>query len=163
MAVGQKVLPPTASAVDELYKGYAAWLVRAVRRRGGGEASEDIVQEAFLRASSYSADELARHPKALLLKIARSVMLNAARDACRQKRDPSGYEAVDWQGADQEHNLLLGEIIAAIPEVYRDAFVLHRFGGMTYVEIARAHGVTVKVVEWRVSRALAICSERLRG
>jgi DNA-directed RNA polymerase specialized sigma24 family protein len=33
---------------------------------------------------------------------------------------------------------------------------------MTYEEIAEAQSISVKVVEWRVAKALAICAKRLR-
>lgn len=134
-------------------------MVRPGRTR---EAADDVVQETFIRARAYAPEGLTRHPKALLLKIARSIILNAARDASRKKRDPMGYEPATWQPADQYQRILLAEIIAAIPQPYRDTFILSRFDGMTYAEIARAQGVTVKVVEWRVARALAICTERMR-
>ena len=153
---------PKTSELGDLHREYARWLERVVRRRGASDTAEDIVQETFLRASVYDPEALLRHPKALLLKIARSVVLNAARDAKRKKRDPTGYDPQVWQGADQYQQILLAETIAAIPEPYRDTFVLNRFEGMTYVEVAEAQGITVKVVEWRIGRALAICAERLR-
>jgi RNA polymerase sigma-70 factor (ECF subfamily) len=48
-----------------------------------------------------------------------------------------------------------------MPPLYRDIFVLNRFGGMTYPEIARARGISVKTVEWRMSKALEHCASRL--
>ena len=39
----------------------------------------------------------------------------------------------------------------------RKAFVLHRADGLTYPEIAAAMGISVKMVEKHISRALAEC------
>jgi len=151
-----------ASELAFVHLQYGRWLERMMRRRSGPLPVEDVVQETFLRASVYEPEALLRHPKALLLKIAKSVVMNAARDASRKKRDPVGYDPQVWQSADQYQQVLLAETIAAIPQPYRDTFVLNRFEGMTYVEVATAQGVSVKVVEWRIAQALTICSKRLR-
>ena len=161
MSVAQNPPPVSEPTLTDLHRRYARWLTAIVRRRDAASA-EDIVQETFLRASTYSPDDLWRHPKALLLKIARSVMANAARDAGRKKRDPAGHVPEQWHYADQFQHVLLAETLVAIPDPYRDTFLLSRLAGMTYVEIAEAQSISVKVVEWRVAQALAICAKRLR-
>jgi len=161
MAVTETSSKSSNPALADLHRRYSRWLTAVVRRRDAGSA-EDIVQETFLRASAYAPDDLWRHPKALLLKIARGVMANAARDAGRKKRDPTGHVPQEWLYADQFQHVLLSETLLAIPEPYRDTFLLNRLAGMTYVEIAEAQSISVKVVEWRVAKALAICAKRLR-
>lgn len=49
-----------------------------------------------------------------------------------------------------------------LPELYRDVFILSRFTGMSYLDISRKLGVSVKTVEYRMSRALALCQAALR-
>jgi RNA polymerase sigma-70 factor (ECF subfamily) len=53
--------------------------------------------------------------------------------------------------------LLVKELILSIPEAYRDVFVLSRFQGLTYEEIATRCGLSVKSVEWRLGKAIAHC------
>lgn len=49
-----------------------------------------------------------------------------------------------------------------LPPLYRDVFILNRFVGLTYPEMAARYGVTVKAIEYRMSRALALCEAALR-
>ena len=53
-------------------------------------------------------------------------------------------------------------MVLDLPPIYRDVFVLSRFTGLTYEEIASHVGVSVKTVEWRMSKALAMILSRFR-
>lgn len=46
------------------------------------------------------------------------------------------------------------EAIDNLPESYREAFMMHRFGGMSYKEIAASLGVSHKTVDYRIQQAL---------
>lgn len=46
------------------------------------------------------------------------------------------------------------EAVAALPESYRQAFVMHRFRDMSYKEIAETLGVSPKTVDYRIQQAL---------
>ena len=48
----------------------------------------------------------------------------------------------------------IDEAIAALPESYREAFVMHRFKGMSYKEIAEQLQVSSKTVDYRIQQAL---------
>jgi RNA polymerase sigma factor (sigma-70 family) len=149
-----------------LYRDHAPWLARrvAASRPPPGLEAEDVVQEAYLRATRYPTDQVGRHPRALLLTIA----VNVIRDFARKGRLPlepandRGEDRALAQLPDQEYALELKQIIVALPDDLRDVFVLSRFTPMTYVQIARHLGLTEKAVEWRLSKALALCAKRLR-
>ena len=57
---------------------------------------------------------------------------------------------------------MLKQIILALPEAERQVLLMSRFEGMPHAAIARALGISVKTVEWRMSRALARCAAHLR-
>lgn len=46
------------------------------------------------------------------------------------------------------------EAVSALPESYRESFVMHRFQNMSYKEIAVALGVSHKTVDYRIQQAL---------
>jgi RNA polymerase sigma-70 factor (ECF subfamily) len=166
-------LPPRAdkppSTLDELYRRHAAWLGRmlAWRLRATPLDVDDIVQETYIRVARYDATEAGHHPKALLLRIA----VNLARDQMRRNSVRGGLaapiDALDEAALprlepEQHSTLEMKQAILSLPAIYRDVFVLSRFTGLTYQEIASHVGVPVKTVEWRMSRALAMCAAKLR-
>ena len=46
------------------------------------------------------------------------------------------------------------DAVAALPESYREAFVMHRFRDMSYKEIAEILGISPKTVDYRIQQAL---------
>ena len=149
--------PFTASFLRE-----AEWLARTLRQRFKLQGAEDIVQETFLRLATQTD---VQHPRALLLRVA----VNIARDQLRRAivRDRHAAQAIRFGGtflspADQAETLLLKQIVLSLPAADREIFVLSRFRGLTYEEIALHSGLSVKTVEWRMSRSLAHCAKLLR-
>jgi DNA-directed RNA polymerase specialized sigma24 family protein len=145
--------------LDRLYRRYAPWLGAMLRRRFGRgiEAdADDLVQETYARLAPHDTAKIER-PQALLMRVAS----NLAKDLLRRRavrtrhaqqvqREPdtaqSGFQRPrhpPGQGGDP-----------AIPEPYLDVFVLKRFHGLTYEQIATRCGLTVKSVEWRLARAV---------
>jgi RNA polymerase sigma-70 factor (ECF subfamily) len=155
----------SSRALELLYRRYGAWLKRALKKRFGPDAAEDLAQEAYLRLARSGQAEAVEHPKSLLLKIA----VNAGLDQVRRDRRQVGGGSVvpfpdlprDATDADQAEALLLKQIILSLPPILRDVFVLSRFAGLSYEQIAGRLGISVKTVEWRMSRALVICAERI--
>lgn len=142
-------------------------LVEAVQALVGGRLvrNDDLAQEAALRAIESGA--AARHPRAFLTRIARNIAIDEARKlkvrgGAAVQLDALPDHQAPWVGPDQESTLLMKQVILGLPELYRDVFILSRFHGMSYQEIAAERGLTVKAVEYRMSRALALCEAALR-
>lgn len=132
-----------AAGLDALYRRYAAWLAERLKRNVGPEEAADLVQEAYVRVGARVHE--VRHPKTYLLHIA----MNLLRDEARRQTKRDGHRqsvGPDAHAPEQVDRLLLKQIIAAMPALYRDVFVLNRFRGMTYAEIATAKGVSVNSV-----------------
>ncbi|MBB5685019.1 RNA polymerase sigma factor [Sphingobium boeckii] len=158
----------SGEALAQLYRLHAPWLRRMVALLGRpqGMEPEDVVQETYLRAARYQKEDARLQPKALLLRIARNLVRDKARQSASEAR--TLQRAVhtglfdDATPPDQEYLLALKTIILALPPPLRDVFLLSRFTPMTYDEIAKHHGISVKTVEWRMNKALAICADRMR-
>lgn len=145
--------------LDGLYRRYAPWLAAMLRRRFGRgiEAdADDLVQETYARLAPHDTARI-EHPQALLMRVASNLATDLmrrravrSRHAQRVQREPDTAQAA----ASALEILLAKEAILQIPEPYLDVFVLRRFHGMTYEQIATRCGLTVKSVEWRLARAV---------
>ena len=151
------------AGLADLYRRYSAWLTARVAHRFGVDQAEDLAQETWLRIAPYQARGEIRHPKALLLRIASNLAIDAGRRG-------GGREAVpDDDAADapadpppQTELLLLKQVVLSLPQPWRDVFVLNRFACLTYDQIGERLGISTKTVEWRMKKALAHCAVRLR-
>lgn len=159
---------PTASAARELVLRVIATLpiVRAITR-GPLQDRNDLAQETAARCLRRYGGQSDINSSLL-----RRVATNVAIDHYRRERARGGGRSVPLEDAydapalaypaDQESALLLKQVILGLPPLYRDVFILNRFMGLTYAEIAAKYGLSVKAVEYRMHRALALCEEALR-
>lgn len=140
---------------ERVYREHGNWLMAFLRRRFGHQDAEDFAQETYLRAVSVEAH--VRNPRAFLVRIA----LNVARDQIRRRNARpvlvrEGAPVLDE--ASQAEALLLKQAILALPPKLQEVFLLSRFAGLTYEEIAHRCGISVKTVEGRMTKALAMCT-----
>lgn len=157
--------------LDERFRTLSPWLLRTVAHRYGlvHADAEDVVQESFIRLGRYSPDARARYPRALLLRIAANISIDARRRLFG--RSPGRAISLDdlaprfepslVQPADQMFLVDLKSAILALPEPLRETFLLARFTPLTQAEIAARLGISTKTVEWRISKAVAICLQQL--
>ncbi|MBB5746532.1 RNA polymerase sigma factor [Brevundimonas variabilis] len=155
-----KELEPEGDGLGGLYRRYAAWLGRRLRTHVNAEDAADIVQETYLRIAPMATDTI-RHPKSLLLRVATNLMRNNHRRQALMDSARRDFGSDDTTSAPQSQQVLLKQIILTMPTLYQDVFVLSRFGGMTYQEIADLKGLSVQAVQWRMSKALEHCTARL--
>ena len=153
-----------STSIDTAYRRYFP-IIRAkcARMLGDGDEAQDVAQETFLRIAQQAVEW--RSPKALLARIALNVAQDHLRREQAQKRPrlvgsdtPEGITLPD-----QHETLLHREVVAKLPRNLRDVYVLSRFGGMTYAEIAIHLGISVKAVEKRMTQALRLCMARYRA
>ena len=153
----------------------------ALRRFVGARLSahpdhEDVVQETFLRVARQEdvEEKLSRSldsVRSYLFSIATNVIRDSYRKAVtRQKYDDLTRDRARARGLESSAEEVvsaqeqLGNVKAAImrlsPEC-RDAFVLNRFEGLSYREVADTMNVSVSMVEKHIMRALAEIRRRV--
>ncbi len=151
--------------LGEAFRRLSPWLARRLAARGGGGDVEDIVQESFVRFGRYADADRARTPRALLLRIAANLIVDAARHrSARGGGRMVGLAALDDVAASDVDPGFLIDLKAAVmdlPPKLRETFLLARFTPMTNEEVGRHLGISTKTVEWRISRAVSICLARL--
>jgi RNA polymerase sigma factor (sigma-70 family) len=152
--------------LGEIYLQTATWMKFALTSRFNRCDAEDLTHSTFVRLALAPAEDV-RHPKALLMTVATNLARDEHRRIARQggthlSLDEAYAENEPWTSPDQETALLLKQIILSMPTLYREVFVLSRFAGLSYEEIAERCNVSVKAVEWRMSKALAHCAAQLR-
>lgn len=146
--------------INRLYRRYSSWLDRRLRLHVGPDDAADVVQETYIRAAPYAVSDI-RHPKAFLLRIALNLVRDDSRRNARRRQNQNQHQPPEAEAATQFDQILLTQIVKSMPQLYRDVFVLSRFDGMTYPEIAKELEISVKTVEWRMARALDYCALRL--
>ncbi|ACG78803.1 RNA polymerase sigma-70 factor, ECF subfamily [Phenylobacterium zucineum HLK1] len=147
--------------LDAAYRDHAGWLVAFLRRRFSARDAEDLAQETFVRAAG--AQVTLRNPRGFLARVAlRVVQDDARRQAARPTFAPEDAAPDPATDPDQAEAVLLKEVVLSLPPKLREVFLLSRFHGLTYEEIARRCNLSVKTVEARMTRALAMCVARLR-
>jgi RNA polymerase sigma-70 factor (ECF subfamily) len=166
--VAKPVDPLFAQMWQELRPGLRRHLLRQL---GSVDAAEDAVQETFLRMLRYQATEHPGERRALLFRVAANVVADRRRHAkSRRENDHcalDGQELIsdvpqpDRNLANHQNLVSLQQAILALPPRCREVFLLHRFEGLSYRDIARRFGTSERTVENQISHALAVCRRAL--
>ncbi|MFT4770290.1 MAG: RNA polymerase sigma-70 factor (ECF subfamily) [Cryomorphaceae bacterium] len=131
------------------------------------ELSEDVAQDAFVKLWETREKIDKSSLKAYVFTIANNLMIN------KLKREQLKFKFLNYteQRSDnetpqyllemQEFDEKLQKVLAKIPDGAREVFLMNRIEGLKYREIAEMLGLSMKAVEKRMSRALAILREDL--
>ncbi|SLM50098.1 ECF subfamily RNA polymerase sigma-24 factor [Nitrospira japonica] len=148
-------------------------LMRLVRSK---ELAADLIQETFVRLMGMSETQTVSNPRALLFRTASNLAIDHLRKQKVESRHIS--ESVPLEAAEQvasqaptPERELWGKqqlervqaAIDALPASVRETFLLHRFHGYAYHEIAAIQGVSESTVDKRMNRALKDCWAALQS
>jgi RNA polymerase sigma factor (sigma-70 family) len=165
-------LPPADRTVDRrplldrLYRAQAPRLRRFFSRRTSPQDANDLVNESFLRLANAPVAERGgvEREEAYLQQIANNVLRNRARAAFHRTTaslDPDDelpHPTADLTTLIETRDELarLEEVLQRLNPKTREIFLAHRIDGATYAEIAGRLGLSVKGVEWHMSKAIAL-------
>lgn len=160
---------------EAAFRAHHASLIRYLRRRVANEAeARDIAQEAYLRLFRYRDNQDLPSLRALVFRIATNLLGMRARIARTQRsvdhrsldealelptNDPSPEQHLV---AEQQLERLMGAI-RRLPARCQQVFILSRFHGMAYPEIAMRLHISIKMVEKHITHALATCRHEVGG
>ena len=155
-------------ALQHLDSAYnlARWLTR------NDHDAEDAVQEAYLRAFKYFGGFDGRNGRAWLLTIVRHAcydLLNRNRraptmafddlaDGAEPAADPTALPVPDPELllTRARDGRLVNELVAALPEAFREVVVLRELEDLSYQEIAEVIGIPAGTVMSRLARGRAL-------
>lgn len=133
------------------------------------ELAEDVAQDAFVKLWE-TRDKIDKSSlKAYIFTIGNNLAIN------HLKRNQLKFKFLNLQTPKQdiktpeyllemqEFDQKLQDTIARIPEGAREVFLMNRIDGLKYREIAEMLGLSMKAVEKRMSRALAILRDEING
>ena len=139
-----------------------------IARRGGEHDVDDIVQDAFLKVVETCQRQEVRKLDNLLSRIVRCIAIDRVRRRATRGAIYAGEvgEGLIDAAADPERTLMgvqrLVRVLATIdtmPPRRREVFLLHRIDELTYPQIARRIGVSLKAVEKHMHLAMRQLSD----
>ncbi|MFF7049615.1 sigma-70 family RNA polymerase sigma factor [Streptomyces griseorubiginosus] len=157
-----------ADAVDHFVRALHRDVLRYVSHLcGDPQAVDDLAQDTFLRAlGSLHRFEGRSSARAWVLSIARRAVVDGFRHAAVR---PRRYDGADWQAAAEraqprgvpgfEDGIALADLLEALSDERREAFVLTQMLGLSYEEAAAVSGCPVGTVRSRVARARGVLME----
>ncbi len=165
---------PVGSEFERFLYEHREALVGYLRQRTATEEdAQDIAQESLVRLMRYRHDQPAEHWHALLYRIAGNLVVDQVRLArthhseAHQPLDDNVY-ALPSHGASPEDWLAQRQALAftrdailALPQRCQHIYLLNRIEGMSYTQIARHCGISVKAVEKQITKALALLRRQL--
>lgn len=149
-------------AFSELYALYERPLILYCRHMLSSPVeAQDVFQEVWLRVIRIRtrAEEVG-HFRAMLFTIARNAAINHIRT--RQNRRALPFSQIDVEnyadssarsGGSDDMEELVNKALKRLPEVQREAFVLHTILGYSFQEIAEMQGVSMTGAKTRAFRA----------
>ncbi|MGE8358981.1 sigma-70 family RNA polymerase sigma factor [Pseudomonas sp.] len=165
-------------SVSGAYRAFHAELLKFLGKRLGSSAdAADLAQDAFTQWLDWRDRRDVEQPRAFLFQIARNLLRDHWR---RQQARPQASEDVDTgqvleamvdeQGAsplekvEQQQRLhLLAQALDDLSPRRREAFVLHKFDGLSQADVAARMGISLSMVEKHIASALLHCKRRVEG
>ncbi|VCU70068.1 putative RNA polymerase sigma factor FecI [Pigmentiphaga humi] len=154
--------------VAHYYRELLNYLARALNDR---DAAADLTQESYARVigmqrSGTSIGDM----RAVLFRTARNLVIDRHRrsrtrapahagdapDAVDEAMAPRALEPEAAASSAQAVEAMVAAI-AALPLRCREAFILHKFDGLSQAEVAQAMGISVKMVERHIKSGMLAC------
>lgn len=171
-AGGEKESATYSELIDRIYRDHNEALIRFlyVKLRSEQDARE-VAQEAYVRMLKLDEPDTVRHLQSYLFRTAANLAVDRLRQGQRRPtvavpddgpREPcSPLPAQDHILEGRQKLSLLETAITELPPKCRKAFLLYKFEGRSYGDIADEMGLSESMIRKYVIRVLVYCRERL--
>lgn len=146
---------------------YRELLRHFTRTAGDTDTAADVVQEAYARVLSLQdrGTEVFQ-PRALLYQTGRNILINLVRRQVAEKRmldtlalmSATSSPSAERQVSARQQLDQLVQLLENMPRKRRNAFILVRIHGLSYLEAGAHMDISVKAVERHMTRALMDCA-----
>ncbi|MBA3895966.1 MAG: sigma-70 family RNA polymerase sigma factor [Sphingomonadaceae bacterium] len=152
------------SPIDAVYRAQAPRLLRFFARKTHRHEAADLVQESFARLTraAIRGTSAPDNQEAYLNRIAVNILRDRSRSAYLRSLSSPLQEndapfAADPVATLEARDMLrrLDAALAILRPKTRDIFLAHRRDGLSYGEIGELTGLSIKGVEWHMSKAIA--------
>jgi RNA polymerase sigma factor (sigma-70 family) len=151
--------------ISALYEEYNDRLHHYIRRlMDPDEDADDVAHEVYLRLIRHRKNHDLKPSFALIRTIATNILTDRFRKRRSQSADKhiplekvdlvspqSSPEEIAWS---REALGMIKTVFDGLSKKTREAFVLHRFGGLTYEQIAEEMGISRSMVQRHISSVL---------
>jgi len=173
MVAGPPVDPLSLRAVLARY--YQELLNYFARTARGRENAADLVHEAYARVLTLQrSGQAIAQPRALLYRTVRNLLVDQHRRNTVREPLPGGASdepplpdvaelaapaalGPEALAASSQGMQAMLATIDALPLRCREAFILHKFDGLSHAEVAAQMGISRKMVEQHIQRAMQAC------
>ncbi|WP_327012015.1 RNA polymerase sigma factor [Comamonas piscis] len=166
---------------ERYYRELLNFLSRSVHDR---DTAADLAQESYARVlAAQQTGQAVQDPRALLYRTARNLVIDQHRRSSIRAEletapvsvdEASGLEHLAGPRSLEPENILasresLAALVATIdqlPPRCREAFMLYKFDGLSYAQIAAQMGISTRTVEMQLQIAMEACwrcQDRLDG
>lgn len=163
--------PSRGADVDAFVREHQTELLNFFRGRvARPQDAADLAQESWSRLLHYRLETVASS-RGLLFTIARNVLKNHWRwSALRRIEQPTDFAELEVSseapGPDRHLQAALDlealkTAVTALPPKCRTVFLLSRIAGLSNAEVAQRCGVSVKMVEKHLAKAIVACRARV--
>lgn len=157
---------PIKGFFDQLFRSHSLELLHFANQRAS-EVAEDVVQESFLRLLQHPQPQTIDNHRAYLYKLAGNALIDYQRKLAVRERHHAYVENFDELPANApsldsslHHQQILQGVLRVLDDLsplQRSIFLLHRFDGLTYLQISKLLKISRSHVERQFYAALEHC------
>ncbi|CNE75427.1 sigma-70 family RNA polymerase sigma factor [Yersinia nurmii] len=163
---------PPSNRVSLAYQATYGQLVSFFRKRlDNASDAKDLSQDVFTLWLKRARQTPVEHSRAFLFKIAHRVLIDHWRATGKQRlllseNHEDSLDRQDIAPAETEPQRLfehqqrlnrLEDALQSLSPRRREAFLMHRFDGLSQIEVAERMGISVSMVEKHIAGALVHC------